>query len=70
MGGKYPVGTVASFSCNDGFRRVGSSLRKCQTSGNWNQQTPTCSQSKKYIFTLKHYNFCSTDIFMFLQFSI
>ena len=46
VNGGWPVDTVASFSCNSGYSRSGSSSRTCQTSGNWNQQNPTCNQNK------------------------
>ena len=45
--GGYSVSTVASFSCNIGFSQSGPSSSTCQTSGNWNQQTPTCIESNK-----------------------
>ena len=51
VNGRYPVDTRASFSCNPGYSRSGSSSRTCQTSGNWNQQMPRCNQSK-VIFVL------------------
>ena len=43
--GKYPVDTTVSFTCNHGYKRAGSTSSTCQTSGTWNQQTPTCTQS-------------------------
>ena len=45
MDGRYPVGTVASFSCPRGTNRVGSSARKCDSSGTWTQTTPSCNLS-------------------------
>ena len=42
---RYPVDTVATFSCNSGYSLSGSSTRTCQTSGNWNQATPTCNKN-------------------------
>ena len=44
--GEYPVDTVASFSCNYGHSRSGSNSRTCQIQGDWDQETPTCNQSK------------------------
>ena len=56
-GGRYPVDTVATFSCNRGYSQSESSSRTCQTSGNWNQATPTCNQSKsKNIQSPKYIN--------------
>ena len=53
--GKYPVDTTVSFTCNHGFRKTGSSSSTCQTSGSWNQQTPTCTQSKAIILLISHH---------------
>ena len=55
--GGYPLDTVASFSCDYGYSRSGSSSRTCETSGNWNHQNPTCNQSKLY-----EYDFCISFI--------
>ena len=40
----YPVKTVASFTCNDGYFLMGSDSTTCQTSGNWNHNTPSCGK--------------------------
>ena len=45
--GEYPVDTKASFTCNQGYSLSGSESRTCETSGNWNQETPTCNQSNE-----------------------
>ena len=44
VGGRYPVNTVASFTCNRGYNRNGHNSRTCESSGNWNRQTPTCNR--------------------------
>ena len=44
VNGGYPVGTKASFGCDNGYNLAGSSSRTCQASGNWNHATPTCNQ--------------------------
>ena len=44
VNGRYPVDTVASYTCDHGHSLIGSSSRTCQTSGNWNNQNPTCNQ--------------------------
>ena len=49
---RYPAGATASFSCNYGYSMSGSTSRTCQTSGNWEQQLPTCSQSNDITFVL------------------
>ena len=43
----YPVETVASFTCHDGFILSGSNSTTCQTSGDWNLETPVCNQSNE-----------------------
>ena len=45
VNGKYQAQTVASFSCNYGYSRSGLESLTCQTSGNWNQEIPTCNKS-------------------------
>ena len=47
VNGGYPVDTMANFMCNHGYRKIGSKSSTCQSSGNWNQQTPTCMQSNE-----------------------
>ena len=39
---KYPIGTVAMFSCNHG-----SGSRTCESDGNWNSQGATCNIGNK-----------------------
>ena len=43
----YDYGTIATFSCNDGFALVGSTARTCSGSGQsvkgvWNESIPYC----------------------------
>ena len=40
--GRYLVNTVASFSCNSGYYQNGSNFVTCQTSANWDEQSPIC----------------------------
>ena len=63
----YPVDTVASFICNNGYNISGSPSSICQSSGNWNQQTPICNQGNiKYsvsiciTLSLKQLSFCNS----------
>ncbi len=37
-------GTTAKYTCNDGFRLVGSSKRLCQKDGSWAGEAPTCKR--------------------------
>ena len=36
--GRYPVNTIASFTCNDEYYLDGDLTATCESSGNWNQQ--------------------------------
>ena len=45
LNGRYPVYTVAHFSCKDKYDRNGPKSRTCQHSGNWNMNSPTCNIS-------------------------
>ena len=40
--GRYLVDTVASFSCDLGFYLNGTNSAICETSKQWNNETPTC----------------------------
>ena len=47
--GGYFRDTIATFLCNRGYNQTGSQQSTCQTSGNWNQEPPTCTQSKSHV---------------------
>ena len=49
VGGRYPFATVATFSCNSGYNRQGSSTRTCGTSKTWTSQSPTCKRGNRYM---------------------
>ena len=36
------VGSVAEYTCNEGFLLEGATTRVCQTDGSWSGDTPTC----------------------------
>ena len=36
-------GSLAVYSCNDGFMLVGSNMRECQSNGTWSGTTPSCT---------------------------
>ena len=42
--GEYAVDTMVYFTCNYGFENSGTSSAVCQTTGTWDQETPTCIQ--------------------------
>ncbi len=37
------LGAIATYSCRDGFNRIGTSSRTCQANGQWSGEEPTCS---------------------------
>ena len=47
--GRYPIDTVATYTCNIELVRSGSSSRTCQNSGNWEPALPICYQGNKKI---------------------
>ena len=55
INGEYPVGTIASFTCDSGYNLNGSTSRTCQPSGNWTQRTPDCEQSKNILHLYKEF---------------
>ena len=42
--GEYPTGTVAFFTCEEGYMRSGSVFGTCQDSGTWDSELPTCEE--------------------------
>ena len=42
------VGAIASYSCNAGFRRQGTSTRECMQSGQWSEDEPSCVRKFHY----------------------
>ena len=42
--GGYSENTVATFMCNYGYNQTGSQSSTCGVSGDWDEQTPTCTQ--------------------------
>ena len=52
VSGRFPLNTVASFSCNGGYHREGCESTTCRisgTSGEWDQikHLPTCKKGNK-----------------------
>ena len=41
---RYPMDTVATFTCSEGYELVGSSTRTCNPSGDWSSSTPRCRE--------------------------
>lgn len=37
-------GSVATYTCNNGYSLVGSSTRSCQSNGQWSGDAPSCSR--------------------------
>ena len=65
VNGRYTVDTKATFSCNSGYTRAGSSSSTCQTSGHWSPQIPTCNQSNE--FDILVHKYCHQNIKTFFS---
>ena len=46
--GEYPVDTVATFTCDFRYYLSGSESITCQTSGEWNAESPMCKSNNSY----------------------
>ncbi len=44
-------GTVATFTCDNGYTLTGGSFRVCQNDGTWSGSAPTCQGEFHYILT-------------------
>ena len=53
------VGTVASYTCNDGFQLIGDKTRTCQKDGEWSGADPVCKCEHSF-HSLKTLTGCST----------
>ena len=54
------VGTVSSYTCNEGFLLVGDETRICQEDGEWSGNAPIC-ECESFFF-----QFCFSLNFVFL----
>ena len=61
------VGSIATYSCNRGFKLVGDSKRRCQYDGKWSGEEPVCKRceldgatciSKSQVMLFMSGNFC------------
>ena len=41
---RYPMDTIATFTCSEGYELVGPSTRTCNSSGHWSSYTPRCHE--------------------------
>ena len=64
MDGEYPTGTIASFTCDDDYMRVGSNLSTCQQLGNWSPEIPTCEEGIAVKYHYPIWNICSFYTFL------
>ena len=55
VNGRYPVDTLASFTCNDGYSKGGSDNRRCLASGNWDGDDQTCNKGNNINWFLFSY---------------
>ena len=60
---RYPINTVAVFKCHYGYSQSGSGYRRCEPSGKWNKETPTCTQSTFIMFPQINLLFTPTKVF-------
>ena len=49
---QFPTGTVAFFTCNEGYYRGIKQNTTCLPSGNWEQPIPMCYQSNQFSFII------------------
>ncbi len=47
-----PVDTIATYTCDNGYTRVGVIFRACQNNGTWSGSAPTCQCEFHYILTV------------------
>ena len=64
MGGRYPVDTVASFSCNHEYKISGSVKTTCQPSGSWNLNPPSCNQSNESDICISNANYFPLGVYI------
>ena len=48
----YPINTEVSFTCDYGYFLNGSDSSTCQSTGDWDPQTPTCNKVIKSMLDL------------------
>ena len=48
LSGRFPLDTVASFTCNYGYSISGLQLQTCQPNEASDNPAPTCTQSKEF----------------------
>ncbi len=47
-----PINTLAFFSCDNGYIRIGVNFRVCQNNGTWDVTAPSCQREFHYILTV------------------
>ena len=43
------IGSVATYTCNDGYILGGSSTRTCEEGGLWSGEAPTCEGNNQFL---------------------
>ncbi|XP_056354003.1 P-selectin isoform X6 [Oenanthe melanoleuca] len=47
--GNFTYNSTCSFSCEQGFVRVGAELLRCQPTGNWSRDAPVCAEDGAFL---------------------
>ena len=45
-------GSVATYTCEEGYLLVGDAMLECLMNGSWSQQEPSCESKLLYVFEL------------------
>ena len=47
-------GSVATYSCEEGYLLEGFPMRECQANGNWSEEEPVCASKLLYVVHVCH----------------
>ena len=63
----YPMGTLASFTCDHPYTLNVPNMSTCQASRNWDHPTLTCDQGKECILKSFYYLYCYSKVNVYNQ---